>query len=175
MQGRQYSVNDIRLIALKLRMDTIHCHRKKGLINVDGVGVRFGGGEWGILYLMASDDGVHQGHHHRKAEKIWSCHLRMLRKEGSIETKFDLFHLKFFIAVCLVVVWCSVEDSWVLIKGRVESIEGREWSLPSPLAWGLTVLSLSPQNPICKACKDSEKVVGSWAWMFKEILLKGFG
>lgn len=39
---------------------------------------------------MASDDGAHQGHHCRKAEKIRSCHLRMVRKEGSIETKFDL-------------------------------------------------------------------------------------
>lgn len=48
---------------------------------------------------MASDDGVHQGHHCRKAEKIRSCHLRMVRKEGSIETKFDLFHLKFFISL----------------------------------------------------------------------------
>lgn len=38
-------MNDIRLIALKQRMYTIHCHRKKGLISVDGVGVRFGGGE----------------------------------------------------------------------------------------------------------------------------------
>ena len=56
------------------------------------------------MYLKASDDGVHQGHHRRKAEKIRSCHLRMVRKEGSIETEFDLFHLKFFIAVCLVVV-----------------------------------------------------------------------
>ena len=45
VQGRQNSMNDNRLIALKRRMDSIHCHRKKGLINVDGVGVRFGGGE----------------------------------------------------------------------------------------------------------------------------------
>ena len=45
MQGRPHGMNGNRLIALKERMDTVHCHSKEGLISVDGVGVRFGGGE----------------------------------------------------------------------------------------------------------------------------------
>lgn len=39
-------------------------------------------GEWGILYLMASDNGVPQGHHQKEVEeKIWSCHFREWERE----------------------------------------------------------------------------------------------